>query len=93
MNGKKAKFTSCNGYMKRIVKLKGESNYRFSLYCRLTSGNITVELLDRDKQSMIQLNEFISQGNLSVNRTGRYTLNLRFHSASGEYELNWREIV
>ena len=91
LNGKKARFTSCNGYMKRIVKLKTGRKYRFSLNSKLVNGSMAAELIGYNKQRVLLLNEFISQEKLSVDRTGRYTLILRFHSATGEYELNWNE--
>ncbi len=90
LSGKKASFTSCNGSLKRIVKLEGNRQYRFLLNVRLTSGNMTVELRNRDKQTVMELNEFISEGNIYVKKRERYTLILRFHSATGEYSLDWR---
>ncbi len=92
LSGKKARFTSCNGYMKRIVKLKAGRKYRFTLNSKLVNGSMTAELIGHNKQRVLLLNEFISQENLSVNKTGRYTLILRFNSASGEYLLDWEEI-
>ena len=92
LRGKKATFTSCNGYMKKIVKLKADYKYRLSLNTKLTNGRMTVELIDRDKQRIMQLNEFISQKDISVKKSGRYTLILRFFSATGSYELNWNQI-
>lgn len=92
LSGKKANFTSCNGYMKRIVKLKADRKYRFSLNSKLTNGKMTVELMDYNNQRVMLLNEFISQDEIFPKRKGRYTLLLRFTSATGSYELDWREV-
>lgn len=88
--GKKASFTSCHGYLKRMIKLESGRSYFFFLKTRLTNGRMTVQLLDRDKQPLFTLDEFSSSQNISVSRTGRYLLMIRFDSATGEYELDWR---
>lgn len=87
---KKASFTSCNGYIKRIVKLEGDRVYNFTLLSKLTAGSMTVELIDKSKQTVLQLNEIKNSESLVTQKVMRYTLIIRFHSASGQYELNWR---
>lgn len=85
---KKATFTSCNGYIKRIVKFKKDKVYNFTLHSNLTAGSIAVELIDKNKQTVLRLDE----DNTVVfgsNHSGPYTLMIRFHSATGEYELDW----
>ena len=39
---KKATFTSCNGYMKRIIKLEKDRDYYFKLDTRLTDRKSVV---------------------------------------------------
>ena len=86
---KKATFTSCNGYMKRIIKLEKDRDYYFKLDTRLTGGRMSVELIDKNKQIVLRLDEDHNIIMFDSNYTGRYTLMIRFHSATGEYKLKW----
>ena len=86
---KKATFTSCSGYMKRIVKLEKDRNYNFKLDARLTGGRMSVELIDKNKQVVLRLDEDNNTTTFGSNHIDRYTLMMRFHSATGEYELDW----
>ena len=86
---KKATFTSCNGYIKRIVRLEGDRAYTFILDSKLTAGSMSVELIDKNKQTVLQLDEMKKTETVVVQKDMRYTLIIRFHSASGQYELDW----
>jgi len=86
---KKAIFTSCNGYIKRIVKLEGDRVYNFTLNSNLTAGTMSVELIDKNKQTVLQLNQMKNSERFITQKGMRYTLIIRFHSASGQYEMDW----
>ncbi len=86
---KKATFTSCNGYIKKIVKLEKDKVYNFTLHSNLTAGSIAVELIDKNKQIVLRLDVDNYTAVFGSNHSGRYTLIIRFHSATGEYELDW----
>jgi len=86
---KKATFTSCNGYMKRIIKLEEGRNYNFKLDARLTGGRMSVELIDKNKQTMLRLDEGNHTTIFKSKHPSRYTLMIRFYSATGEYALDW----
>ena len=55
--GKAAKFSSCSGYTKRIIKVQETKQYRFSLDCNLTAGTVLVEVLDASKKPILSLDE------------------------------------
>jgi len=49
--GTGAKFTSCSGYIKRIVRFRESGTLSYYLDAELSKGDILVELLDSGKHS------------------------------------------
>ena len=89
LRGNKAAFSSCNGYMKRIVRFKEDKSYSFVLEAELTKGEITVELLDSAKQPIMCLSSNNPRAALALEKNKRYYLVFRFSSATGKYTLSW----
>ena len=87
--GKAAKFSSCSGYTKRIIKVQESKQYRFSLDCNLTAGTILVEVLDASKKMILTLDETHRCAAVDMEKGKRYDLIVRFKSASGDYVLDW----
>ena len=54
--GTGANFTSCSGYIKRIVRFKESGPLHYYLDADLSKGNMFVEILDSKKQSIAKLN-------------------------------------
>ena len=87
--GKAAKFSSCSGYTKRIIKVQETKQYRFSLDCNLTAGTVLVEVLDASKKPILSLNETHRCAAVDMEKGKRYNLIVRFKVASGDYVLDW----
>ena len=87
--GKAAKFSSCSGYTKRIIKVQESKQYRFSLDCNLTAGTILVEVLDASKKPILSLDETHRCAAVDMEKGKRYNLIVRFKAASGDYVLDW----
>ena len=87
--GKAAKFSSCSGYTKRIIKVQETKQYSFSLDCNLTAGTILVEVLDTSKKPILSLDETHRCAAVDMEKGKRYNLIVRFKSASGDYVLDW----
>ena len=86
--GKKAMFSSCTGYVKRVIKFKESKVYPVDFKLELEKGEVTLEILDAKKQSVLTLNDSqISE--IEVVSGQRYYMVLRFRSASGSYEVTW----
>ncbi|MBE5876183.1 MAG: hypothetical protein E7290_04790 [Lachnospiraceae bacterium] len=85
----KASFTSCDGYMKRVMRFEANKTYRFKLQTELTRGTMSVEILDSHKQKLLELNSAKPSDSIDVYKGERYYLVVRFQSASGKYELMW----
>ena len=86
--GKKAMFSSCTGYIKRVVKFKENKLYHVDFRLELEKGGVMLELLDARKQVILSLNG--SEGaKIEVKSGERYYMILRFKSATGSYEVSW----
>lgn len=88
----KASFGTCNGWMKRVVRLSKAKQYRFTFTCHLTRGSVCVELYGKSKEPLAILTEdqqsvVVSAGEQTANRVVT-----RFVKADGEYQLCWDEV-
>lgn len=87
MRGNSARFTACNGNLKRIVRFKADSTYTYVLDADLSKGDMSVELLDATKQKIMQLNCANPSASVTVEKKKKYYLIIRFSSATGRYTL------
>ena len=85
--GTGASFSSCNGYMKRIVRFRESGTRDYYLDAELSKGDIFVELLDSDKQSIMKLNRENNQASITVESKKKYYFVVNFKSATGRYSL------
>lgn len=83
-------FSSCTGYMKRIMKFPENGIYAFTLNAGLEKGDITVTLLDGHRSPVLRLDRSRPEGEVSVERNTRYCLRFDFASATGSYDLGWK---
>ena len=87
--GKAASFSGCNGSIRRIVRFSESRTYTFSLDSALTMGSVTAALLDPDKQEILCLSANQPSMAVEIQAKKRYTLVLRFRTATGRYGLRW----
>ena len=86
--GKKAMFSSCTGYIKRVIKFKESKVYHVNFGLELEKGEVALELLDEKKQIILSLNGN-DTSEIEVENGKRYYMILRFKSATGSYEVTW----
>lgn len=86
--GKKAMFSSCTGYIKRVIKFKESKVYHVNFGLELEKGEVALELLDEKKQIILSLNGN-DTSEIEVESRKRYYMILRFKSATGNYEVTW----
>ena len=87
--GKYARFASCSGYMKRVIRFKESREYEFSFETELEKGEVSVELWKGNKDKILSLTDRGTQ-TVSVESKERYYLVLRFVSATGNYHVDWK---
>ena len=87
--GKTASFTSCTGTVKRIVRVKDAVIYEFKLYLELENGDVEIALIDSSKKELFVLDVNNTSEAVLLDSNAKYTLEVRFKSATGYYELDW----
>ena len=85
--GTGASFSSCTGFIKRVIRFKEDGTYTFTLDAELSKGTVSVELEDSAKQKTMQLDSSHGSAAVTVEKKKRYYLIVRFHSATGRYTL------
>ena len=85
--GTGAKFTSCSGYFKRIVRFQESGTLSYYLDAELSKGDILVELLDSGKHSIMKLNRENNHASITVESKKKYYLVVNYISATGRYSL------
>ena len=91
MKGNKASFTSCTGYMKRVIRFKESKTCHLLMETELSNGDVSVEILDSEKQLVANLSSHVQSGDFDVEKGKRYYLIIRFRSATGGYVLHWNQ--
>ena len=85
-----ARFSSCDGTMKNILRFRAARPYRFTFAPTLTQGKLRAEVLDAKKQLLLALDDRHPTGVVDAQRHARYYLVLHFENASGQYTLDWQ---
>ena len=89
LKGNSARFSSCTGYSKRVIRFRDSRAYFVVFDSDLTKGDVSVEIVNSAKQTMICLNSSIPNGIINVEKGKRYYLLIRFQSATGRYTFSW----
>ena len=91
LKGNKAKFSSCTGDTKRVIRFKDDRICRLRFEPELTRGEASVEILNPAKQPILCLDSNTRSGDFPVEKGKRYYLVVHFKSATGSYSLNLDE--
>lgn len=86
---KSARFSSCNGYIKRVVKFKQSKTYHFEFHSEIEKGDVSIELFDRNKSKVLLLTQENCHADIQLYENSRYYLVYRFKSATGKFDLDW----
>lgn len=84
-----ARFASCTGTIKRVLKFKESRVFTFILDLDLSKGKLIVELLDKNKCPVLTLSDSNPVGRIEVIAKQRYYLVFKYQSATGDYSLRW----
>jgi hypothetical protein len=88
-NGSRARMIGCKGYIKRVIKFKENREYRFELQVGLLKGTMSVEIQNRQKETVLELDPAVPEAVLEMKKGERYYLILRFADAEGDYIFTW----
>lgn len=85
----KVKCASCNGYIKKVIKIKESRIYKFNFNSNISKGNIIAEVQDKNKKTLFQIDKNNLEHDIFLDNNKRYYLVLNFENADGEIELSW----
>lgn len=87
-HGQGASFTACTGSIRRVLRFRESRSYSFHLDGRVQQGSVTVRILSSG-QPLLTLDAGSPDGVLTAQKGKRYTLQITFRNASGDYHLDW----
>ena len=89
--GKYARFASCSGFMKRVIRFKESGEYQFVFETELEKGEVSIELWNNNQEKVLLMT---NQGNqiITVQSKKRDYLILRFESATANYNRDWNKV-
>ena len=85
--GTGARFTSCSGSIKRIVRFKADGTYTFLLNAELSKGDMSVELQNSAREPVMHLDPAHPTATVAVEQKKKYYLITRFQTATGSFSL------
>ncbi len=88
-NGSRARMIGCKGYIKRVIKFKENREYRFLLQVGLLKGAMSVEIQNKQKETILELDPAVPEKVMEMKKGERYYLILRFIDAEGDYIFTW----
>ena len=88
LKGNKARFTSCTGHTKRVIRFKKDGICHLGFEPELSRGEVSVKILDSAKQPALCLDSHTRSGTFPVEKGRRYYLVDHFQSETGSYCLN-----
>lgn len=84
-----ARFTSCSGYVKRVIRFSESREYRLNLEQELAKGRMWAEILNK-KEVVARVSAENPSVTFRADSKVRYRIVFRFEKASGRYRF-WYE--
>ena len=91
--GRSARFISCSGFTRRRLRFRASGAYRFVFRAAISSGRVSAQILDRNRNVLLTLSPAAPKGTLLIDERARYLLAIRFERASGSYDLDWDQVI
>ena len=85
----RAALDSCTGWIEHPGRFRESGTYEFLLAARMSSGDVEVVLLDKERQQLLRLNPYFPVGRINLDSKDRYYLRWEFRNATGKCELQW----
>lgn len=87
-----AKFVSCNGTIKRVIRLSPWKRYRFAFSSSTTKGAVSIEIYGKKKEMIAVLNNEHPCTFISTEERTNCRVVTKFMKADGQYKLIWNEV-
>lgn len=86
------KFSSCNGSMKRVIRLSQSKRYQFVFSSNTTKGSVSIEIYGTKKKLIAKLNNQQPCAFISTEKKRNLRVVTKFVKADGECKLTWNEV-
>ncbi len=86
------KFSSCNGSIKRIIRLSQSKRYQFVFSSSTTKGSVSVEIYGIKKKLIAKLNNEQPCAFISTEKKTNLRVVTKFVKADGGCKLIWSEV-
>lgn len=83
-----ASFTVCTGWIRRTLRVKESRSYSFRLSGHVQEGTVRA-VLQKGSAPLLTLTADNPTATVSLEKGTFYRLEVRFQSASGDYQLEW----
>lgn len=83
-----ASFTGCTGYIFRVLRVKESRSYSFRLSGHIQEGTVRAAV-QKGSDPLLTLTADNPTATVSLKKGTFYRLEVRFQSASGDYQLEW----
>ena len=82
-------FTGCDGYVRRVLKVKEKGIRCFDLDSSLSKGRVQFQVMDAKKMPLLTLDAEQTRGRLLLEPKVRYYIQMQFIRASGDCSARW----
>lgn len=89
IRGDRARFSGCTGFVRCRFPVAESRTHRFDFALELDNGDVWVELLNRDKNVLMRLDNQRRHAEVPLERGRAYHLVIRYQSASGKHALTY----
>ena len=86
------KFVSCNGSIKRVIRLSRFQKYQFVFSPNTTKGLVTIEIYGAKKELVAKLHSGQPCALISAEKRTHFRIVTKFVNADGECKLIWNEV-
>lgn len=86
------KFSSCNGSIKRVIRLSQSKRYQFVFSSSTTKGSVSIEIYGVKKNLIAKLNNEQPCAFISTEKRTKLLVVTKFIKADGECKLIWKEV-
>ena len=87
-----ARFSKCNGCIKRMIRLKPNTTYQFTYISNIEKGKVSINIYDKNKKILVIFDDQHSNQKIMTKQQKLFQFTTNYMHADGDYSLTWKEI-
>ena len=91
-NSTRAEFSSCSGYLKRILKFKETGVYEFRSQMEIESGSAAIVIVDDKGIPVVTADSENTSQRAQIEKGRKYHIIVKLKKAKGRYAFSWNRI-